>query len=194
MQPKNDRRSLRSRQQLSDALVSLMQEKPYHGITVQDLIDRADVGRSTFYAHYPDKDGLLISQLSRVIESLRHDIDHGEGESKSLLPALGLFRHVQGHFHLYKALVGWGHNLDFVASTAQNLISSSVETQLQARLIGQPPPSIPLPVLSRYVAGTFVTLLWWWLDNNMPYSAEQMDEWFQQLAMPGVEAALGVRL
>lgn len=194
MPVKNDRRSSRTRQLLGNALVSLMQEKPYHAITVQDLIDRADVGRSTFYAHYPDKDSLLMSQLSGVIESLRHDVDYGEGKSPTLFPVLGLFRHVQQNAHLYKALVGWGHNLDFVSSTAQKLVSSYIETQLQVRLGGQAQPDIPLSVLSHHLAGTFVTLLRWWLDNNMPYPPEQMDTWFWQLVTPGVEAALGAPL
>ena len=50
--------------------MSLMQEKPYDAITVQDIIDRADVGRSTFYSHYRDKEDLMVSGLLHLMDIL----------------------------------------------------------------------------------------------------------------------------
>src|SRR5215211_53883 len=67
---KEDRRSKRTRQLVSSALVDLMLEKQFDAITVQDILDRANVGRSTFYAHYTDKEDLLISEIARVIHQL----------------------------------------------------------------------------------------------------------------------------
>ena len=60
---KTDARVRRTRDALGDALVALMQEKPFDTITVQDVLDRAHVGRSTFYSHYSDKDDLLMSDV-----------------------------------------------------------------------------------------------------------------------------------
>ena len=65
-----DARVRRTRDALGDALVALMQEKPFDTITVQDVLDRAKVGRSTFYAHYSDKDDLLMSDAEEFFESL----------------------------------------------------------------------------------------------------------------------------
>ena len=67
---KADRRSQRTRQLLSTALIEVMLAKRYDEITVQDIIDRANVGRSTFYAHFLDKEDLLVSQLTRVLDAL----------------------------------------------------------------------------------------------------------------------------
>jgi AcrR family transcriptional regulator len=69
---KADRRSQRTRQLLSAALIELMLEKRYDDISVQDIIERANVGRSTFYAHYLDKEDLLVGDFTRVLDALSH--------------------------------------------------------------------------------------------------------------------------
>ena len=188
-----DRRSLRTRRLLSEALIALMMEKAYDSITVQDIIDRADVGRSTFYAHYRHKDDLLSREFERLVEELSQNIGYETEGSNPLLPSLALFRHVQQHYPLYKALV-WGRGLDFVVKSTQVLLSHSVEKQLDGLLHDDEQSSSLLPVVSNYVAGAFLTLLQWWLDNTMVYSPERIDNLFQQLVMPGVQAALGVKL
>src|SRR5688572_4934244 len=71
---KKDRRIQRTRHLLSQAFVQLMREKGYSAITVSDIIERANVGRSTFYSHYQDKDDLFVHELDRVIEVLSHPI------------------------------------------------------------------------------------------------------------------------
>ena len=65
-----DRRVQRTRQLLNRALMELIVEKGYDSVTVQDIIDRANLGRSTFYAHYQDKDDLLFSGIDEVVHSL----------------------------------------------------------------------------------------------------------------------------
>lgn len=189
---KPDRRSERTRQLVSGALIALLLEKPYDAITVQDIVERANVGRSTFYAHYQDKDDLLANQFRRLVEELGQRI--GDENSECLLPSLELFRHVQQHYPLYKAIVIWGRGLDFISKTLQTFLSQTVENQLERRLAGQPEAAIPLPVAAHYVTGAFLTLLKWWLENNMLYSPEVMDEFFQQLTLPGVQAALNISL
>src|SRR3954466_4722486 len=77
---KEDRRSRRTRQLLGDALVELMLEKHFESITVQDILDRADVGRSTFYAHYTDKESLLLSQIEHII----HEMEEYASDSGSI--------------------------------------------------------------------------------------------------------------
>ena len=87
---KTDRRSQRTRQLLSAALFELMLEKRYDGITVQDIIDRANVGRSTFYAHYLDKEDLLVSDFTRVLDALTQQMhQHGQGDQHAP-PSLAL--------------------------------------------------------------------------------------------------------
>jgi AcrR family transcriptional regulator len=181
MSDKNDRRSQRTRHLLGDALVELIREKDYSAITVSDIIQRANVGRSTFYAHYRDKDALFVGELDRVIEVLSQHIP-GQDEIP-FFPSLGLFRHVGEEFELYKALL-WTPGIDLLIKHLQKSISQRVEHGLQA---SERKFDIPNPVLASFIAGSFLTLLRWWLENKMIYSPEQMDEIFRKLTLSGIE-------
>ena len=186
---KDDRRSKRTRRLLSEALIELMLEKRYDKITVQDIIDRADVGRSTFYAHYQDKEDLLAKDFERVLGMLSQQINHGREIKQLILPGLGIFRHVQEHHHLYKALL-WGRGIELLFKKGHSYVSRRFEEQLTSLIPDEQVPIVPIPVISDYLAGALLTLLQWWLDNNMPYPPERMDEMFQQLVLPGVMASL----
>jgi AcrR family transcriptional regulator len=181
MNQKNDRRSQRTRHLLSEALVQLIREKDYKTITVNDIIERADVGRSTFYAHYRDKDDLFVGEMDRVIELLGDRIP-GQ-EEIPYFPSLGLFRHVGEEYELYKALV-WTPGIDLLIKHMQKSLSHRVEQGLQKS--GRE-FDVPIPVLASFIAGSFLTLLKWWLENKRIYSAEQMDEMFKKLTIKGLE-------
>jgi AcrR family transcriptional regulator len=178
---KNDRRSQRTRHLLSEALVELIREKDYSAITVSDIIERANVGRSTFYAHYRDKDTLFVGELDRVIEVLSQRIP-GQDEMP-YFPSLGLFRHVGEEYQLYKALV-WTPGIDLLIRHMQKSLSQRVENGL--RESGKK-FKIPLPILANYVTGSFLTLLKWWLENKMNYTADQMNDMFKRLILTGIE-------
>ena len=89
-----DRRSARTRRLLGTALLELLHERGYDDITVQDILDRANIGRSTFYAHYYDKDDLLTSELARVIDLLSGPLATGSSDSTIGFPSRALFAHV----------------------------------------------------------------------------------------------------
>jgi AcrR family transcriptional regulator len=180
-----DRRTQRTRLALSQALIALIQEKRYEAITVQDICDRADVGRSTFYAHYQDKDDLLASNFQQVMENLGSQIEW-RGD-QFIFPVEPLFRHVQEHHHLYKALA-WGGGFDVLLRAGQRQWRAQIETHLTTRLPPDRALAIPLDVVTGYLAGALQTMLLWWLDRKMPYPPERMNEMFQQLVMPGVNA------
>jgi AcrR family transcriptional regulator len=183
MNEKNDRRSQRTRHLLSAALVELIRENDYNSITVNDIIERANVGRSTFYAHYRDKDDLFVGELDRVIEILSQRIP-GQNEMP-FFPSLGLFTHVGEEYELYKALV-WTPGIDLLIKHMQKSLSQRIAHGLENS--GQE-YEMPIPVLSQFIAGSFLNLLKWWLENKKIYSPEQMDEMFKNLTLPGLEAA-----
>jgi AcrR family transcriptional regulator len=186
MSAKNDRRSQRTRQLLGAALIELMLEKGYGSISVSDLIERANVGRSTFYAHYRDKDDLLVSELNRVVDLLNEHLTGDEPARSPFFSSLGFFRHLAEQYDLYKALF-WSPGADLLFKHEQRYLSEKIEQRLAQS--GQA-FSVPLSVLANYLAGSFLTLLKWWLDNKMIYSPEQMDEFFQKLILPGVESSI----
>jgi AcrR family transcriptional regulator len=182
MSDKNDRRSQRTRLLLSEALVRLIQEKDYSTITVSDIIERANVGRSTFYAHYQTKDDLLLDQMDRVIETL----SQGSLQSQEFpyFPSLGFLQHVGGeHYELYKALV-WGPGMDLITRHLQKSLSQKVEHGLQNS--GRD-FEVPLPILANFTTGSFLNLLKWWLENKRIYSPEKMNEIFIKMTLPGVK-------
>ncbi len=190
---KVDRRVQRTRQLLHDALIALILEKEYDKITVQNIIDRANVGRSTFYAHFLDKEDLLESGLERLRKELgQHLAEENavEGTEWLLVPSLALFRHTGEHYHLYRAMIG-GRGIDIVTKTIDDALIAHAQTHLDQLVAEGGQPSVSLRVIVTYVVGALLALLTWWLDNDRPYPPEQMDEMFRQLTTPGVSTVFG---
>jgi len=183
-----------SQQLLYQALMDLMLEKRYDKITVQDIIDRANVGRSTFYAHFQDKEDLLVTNFERMLESFSaHWLAHGEerqNNGKHVMSVAALFRHAQEYHTLYKALV-WGRGIDLIYQQAQRYFSERVATILQTMMPPNVEPTLPLPLLANHIAATLGSLLRWWLEAEMPHSPDEMDDYFHQLVIPVVERVLG---
>lgn len=187
-----DRRTQRTIQLLREALMALIMAKRYETITVQDILERANVGRSTFYTHYYDKDDLLLSNLEWLIETLSAGLAQGLARPQAHLPTLALFQHVQQHYYLYEALAR-GQAAEMLLKRVQTYLTQTLEAQLQRQFPPTTDNAPPLSALAAYTAGTFVLLLHWWLENKMPYSPEQMDALFRQLVLPGLRQVLGER-
>ncbi|HEX7555154.1 MAG TPA: TetR/AcrR family transcriptional regulator [Leptolinea sp.] len=186
---KPDRRVNRTRETLFQALSNLMLEKRYDDITVQDIIDRANVGRSTFYAHFQDKEDLSMSNLIHILDSLTGAMEHGDVNSDSLLPGRELFEHIREHYPVFKALT-MGRGMDMFFNQGQEYWSKNMVERLKSMLPEGQEPIVPIPIMAQYISGTFVTLLKWWVDNKMPYSSDYMAEAVHKLVMPSVQAGL----
>jgi len=190
---KKDRRVNRTRRALHQALMSLILEKRYDKITVQDIIDRADVGRSTFYAHFLDKDDLLVQGLAMFSEGLDAHIEatgQTEGETEHVLHSLTFFRHAGMHHELYRAMQKGG-GADVIMEAGRQHLTHNIEDHLGEMFPDGAPAEIPLPVITNFLAGAMLSVLMWWLDASRPYSPEEIDAIFQQLAMGGVSSLLG---
>lgn len=176
---KNDRRSQRTRQALGDAFVELLMERGYDAISIKDVIERANVGRSTFYSHYADKDELFVGQLDRLMELLSQHIPQSHTEGNPFFPSLGLFQHIQQQQKLYQILA-WGSGVDLLTKHLQKSMTEKIEQRLLSN--GQT-YEVPIPILANFLAGSFLSLVKWWLDNKLTYSPEQMDEMYRKLAL-----------
>ena len=190
-QPRHDRRSQRTQQTLMDALIALLAVKPYDEISINEIVDRANVGRSTFYAHYQSKDDLLKSGFERVLDMLMQHVRFGEAEQGLQLDTTPLFRHASGHYELYRTLV-WGSGFELLTRDGHVALGEKFQESFSLLLPEKQETSIPLDVLSYSMAGTLLILLKWWLDHKMPYPPERMDDFFQQLVMPGARDILGL--
>lgn len=180
-----DRRIQRTRQLLHKALIELIMEKPYDQITVQDILDRANIGRATFYAHFSDKDALLLGGMDEDHFDIRLYLDEAEivVDEDKLLPCYSLFRHAQQFHPLYKAMLG-GNGIEVVKKAFHKHLVHAIEQRIKRYA---PTISLPLPLVSHYLAGALMSLIIWWLDHEMPHSPEEMDTMVQQIAMMGLE-------
>jgi len=174
-----DRRIQRTRLSLQKALSELILEQGYENVTVQDVIDRANVGRSTFYAHFENLDQLLLSGF----ESLRAEFDdflsgrNIDNESPWAL-SLAIFQQVQKQRGGYITL-----------THIQKYLYSYLLEHLN-----QPMPKrkriIPPELLAHYIGSSFIALITWWIENDYPYPAEKMNDLFRQLVEPGTMAIM----
>ena len=187
-QHKQDRRSQRTYQLVTSALLALLAEKRYEAITVQAILERANIGRTTFYTHYFDKADVLESLAEQMLETMGHQFSQ-RNVGHFLVPGLELFQHVQQNQQYFQAMVR-GHAGEVLWEAIQTALSRTIEQALTTSSAQRRPPSIPVAVIAQYLAGSLLHLLKWWLRAEMPYSPEHMESIFPQLALPGVWATI----
>jgi AcrR family transcriptional regulator len=180
----DDRRTRRTEYSLIHALLELIETKPYDLITVQDIIGQANVGRSTFYAHYQNKDGLLMGGFEHMLDLLVGGIALTT-EGRVIFDTTMLFGHARGHREIYRKLV-WGSGFKLLMKDGHAALSKKVEDRLSALLPAQHSSSISLPLLAYVTSGALLLMLKWWLDRGMANSPEEMNAFFQQLIMESV--------
>ena len=186
---KSDRRIVRTRHSLSQALVDLIKEKRFDEITIQDVIDRADVGRSTFYSHFRDKEDLFQEGWKAFLKEFASAIDWQRAGEGKFVPANYLFTHLRDVQPFYKGLVR-SRMTDRVFKSGIMNLAEFLEEGLAAHLKNRPKPSLPVPVLVNYLATQLFALLKWWLDHDMPYPPERMDDMFHGLINPTFKTSL----
>jgi AcrR family transcriptional regulator len=177
-----DRRVRRTRELLSRALLELTLEKGYQRVTVQDILDRADIGRSTFYAHYQSKDDLLLSGYDELRAAFAEEAERDPGELLS--PARALLRFVDGRRALYEAIV-LTHEL--VARPVRSHLETVFLDHLRPRLRVTEPE---LTMTTAFVVNALTGLIAWWVGNKSPLTADEVYARFRSLATTGIEPLL----
>jgi AcrR family transcriptional regulator len=184
---KMDRRILRTRDTLGDALVELIREKPFEEITVQEILDRAGVGRSTFYTHYRDKDDLFLSDVEDFFEMASTALTRKGASPQRLAPVAELFSHIFDVREFYAALVASGKVNDVLA-LGRGFFARSIEERL--RLAGVTMDS-QSAAHAHALAGSLFALLDWWIDHGMKTEPKEMDALFHSMAWSGVPTSSG---
>ena len=182
---KTDARVRRTRDALGDALIALMQEKSFETITVQDVLDRAHVSRSTFYSHYSDKDDLLMSDAEEFFESLAMALSVRGDKSDRVFPVEEFFAHLVDAQQFFKALVKSGKFHDNM-ELARGHFARGIERRLSELPGGQRIPAGQLPAIAFTHAGALLSLLTWWIDRGMREPPAEMDELFHRMVWQGV--------
>jgi AcrR family transcriptional regulator len=181
--PKTDRRVLRTRNALGDALVALLQERNFEQITVQDVLDRAGVGRSTFYVHYRDKNDLFLSDVEDFFEMCSSLLSRHNARPERLLPVQEVFTHIHEMREFYAAVVRSG-KINDVEILGRGFFARSIEERLQAA--GLKMESVQRSAKAHALAGSFFSLLNWWVDKGMKPDPKEMDTLFHQMAWKGL--------
>jgi AcrR family transcriptional regulator len=184
---KLDRRARRTRDVLGEALVSLMHEKPFHDITVQQVLDRAEVARSTFYSHYSDKDDLFFSDVDEFFEGAARSLTLQNEASHRVAPVRELFAHVGQVKKFYAALVASGKAHD-VTNLGIGHFARGIEERLQKLQPGEAVPPALRRAVAHALAGALFSLLTWWVNCGAPNSPEQMDAIYHKLVWSGAPA------
>ena len=186
-----DRRVQKTRKLLQDALVALILEKGFESVRIQDILDRANVGRSTFYVHFQNKRELLHSCFDELHSLLEYTMRSSDGGKNSgdIHPdvSLKLFQFVERNPPLFKALLG----KQGVPAFLEDFLLTHIHDPLKTHMLRHKRTSIPPEIVTHHFVSAFVGTLKWWVSQDMPCTAEQIDKYFKQLVMPGVKGILG---
>jgi len=186
-----DRRVVKTQQIIYEAFFWLMKEKQYDKITVQEIIDRANVGRSTFYSHFGTKDELLKSSIENMMDMLNQHMSHviDNTDMHRLIPVAELFKHIKENSRLMKSLIK-GKSADLFVDKVQTYLNEIIEIHICSQLTKGTQPKVPMTIFTNYISSTLIFLLKWWLDNNMQYTPSQMEKFFDELVGPSIEIIL----
>lgn len=175
-----DRRVHRTQTSLRNALVDLILERGWDAVSVQAVCGRAGVGRSTFYAHYADKEELLLRGFDAFRSELRAHVRRAGGDRLSFITPL--LAHVEDHRKLFRALAG--------KRCAQHVRRRLLDV-ISDMLDGEPGKRSALRRATvRYAAGACVELLVYWLEERSSLGARELERLLYELTSALVREGL----
>lgn len=184
-----DRRQQKTRTAIFSAFTSLLAKKPYSKITVQEIIDSANVGRTTFYAHFETKDDLLkelCEELFGHIISSTLDCTHTHGlYSDGTVPEsvfCHLLQHLQENDNNIIGLLSCESSeifLRFFKDSLNGLVSSQFISQNR-----KTNTHIPQDFLINHISGSFVEMVLWWIKGRIKETPEELDQYFRAVIEP----------
>ena len=194
MARREDRRVHRTRELLRGALFSLIREKGVEALSVQDIIDRADVGRATFYAHVDNTEDLLLSGFDTLRASLKErqregQLRRGRVEERVLAFSHELFAHVSDHRDLFQAMAGKRSGA-VIQSVVHKLLLDLIRDDVKSILPRAEASSVPAEARAQFIAGGMFGLLMWWMGGRTRPSVDELNGIFQRLAIAVLKPAL----
>lgn len=182
-----DRRVLRTRRMLHHALNALTLQKGYDATTVQDICKAANIGRSTFYAHYTSKDDLK----RRGLECLREELGERRQTSAATQPvapfsfSLAMFEHARDHLPLYRALAG-SRGRQVALATIRKVLAELVRAEVAALPNERFADAATRALAVEYTLGAWMAVLTWWLESGAEPPPKEVDAVFRRFLVEGV--------
>lgn len=176
-QQPEDLRVRRTQKFLWEALLSLLEERSFETISVTDICERAMVHRATFYKHYESKQDLVLQGIKSLISQLERETkreEKGKRESEPHSRLVALFKQFARYNHFYKFLL-YEENFTSLQRLLLEELETSTEDRIKSHLLrNRKSVGIPPTIIVQFDTGAIVSVLVWWLKNDMPVSAEQM--------------------
>jgi AcrR family transcriptional regulator len=193
---KIDRRAQRTQELLQKALIELIAERGYDAITVQDIVDRASVGRTTFYLHYSSKDELFMSCHEAIISEFHigplHPLSREELLSSEIPPeTTSAYRHLEERRALLYPIFQ-GKDSQLILRQIRDRSAREIEANLRATF-GEADSTIPLDMLANYLAGAQIALMQWWLEKRRPHVHDDLTQALHRLQRAAIRDAFGLR-
>jgi len=185
-----NQRVIRTRDELGAALVKLMQERPFDEITVQHVLDRAGVSRSTFYTHYSDKNDLFMGDVEDFWQGMATLLSRRGEASNRVAPVRELFAHIAEMHEFYGSLVASGKIHD-VLELGQGHFARGIEQRLAELLPADATAPLLRTARAQALAGALLALMSWWIGRGTSSSPEQMDDLYHQIVWSGVSIPAG---
>jgi AcrR family transcriptional regulator len=166
-----DRRIQKTKRILSDSLVGLIREKGYENVTIEDIINRANVGRSTFYSHFENKDQLLLAGNEHFKEILRYQ---NLGECSFSIDFTYFYQHISENYDLALSFFGkkGGHVLiDFFRDIIADILYQHIKRKNKEK------DKVVLKKLqfqTDAIATSIIRLLTLWIEDKMSFSVSDM--------------------
>ena len=181
-----DRRQRKSREAIFRAFVTLLSQKDFRQITVGEIIELADVGRATFYAHFETKDYLLKDLCDELFCHVFDTVTNANTDHHHIFacdtpesPFLHLFQHLQRNDNNLLRLLS-GENRELFLPYFRSHLCRMIKTQTQL-LAERKDERLPDSFWINHVAATFVETLKWWTDNGQKESPEAITEYFYRV-------------
>lgn len=191
---KEDRRKQRTRRLLRDALMELVIERDYESITIQDIAERANVARTTFYLHFKDKEDLLFNTMAEWYDEMTTHVTaytRQDLEGKSIAEAFidpTDYVHVAENADFYRTMFSGKGSAGFIMRVIE-YIANGMSKEFLPPLVPNGENRLPLDFLGYYFAGAQIGVLAWWLKNNLPHSPEEMVRMESYLGLFGLKWA-----
>lgn len=195
---KIDRRVQRTRELLQKALIELINERGYAAITIQDIVDRANVGRTTFYVYYTGKDDLFMSCHEAILRQFPsgplypHPLSREELLSTEAPAGMTLaYQHLEDMWaRLYPVFQGKDGPL--ILRRIRDSSAQGIEANLRSAFV-EAESTIPFDVLANYLVGAQIALMHWWLEKRQPRPPENLAQIFHRLQRAAIRDAFGLR-
>ena len=192
---KTDRRVERTRALLQQALVALLGERRYEAITIRDIAERANVGRTTFYLHYTSKDDLFVACHEAIVGQFHFGPHHPLTREELLAPdAPATMADAYHHVAAQRALIYrlfQGKDGTTLLQRLRDGRAREIAANLRAAFDATE-SAIPPDLLAHYLAGAQIALLHWWLEQRQPYSPEMLAQTFHRLQRAAIREAYGL--